>query len=163
MQRCRCAGSAAPQTPATPKSAPPCSCRPRPPCSRSLSAHDDDLEQSLRLVRDAATAAALRGLAAKLERLEDALLSQMDVPPSIPVDVAAEGLGFSTDVALAPGTTLAVHLVLPPVQHVIGRAVVSRCAVDPAAPERYAVGVTLTPFDAAAARRLTRYVIRSRD
>lgn len=120
---------------------------------------DEELRRAAAALPDHRVLDALRALDAKLSVLEEAIFAAVPTPSSGPVTVSADGVGFTASEALAVGSRLAVHLVLPVAQHVIGLGCVRRCVVEQ---QGYGIGVELLGLDAQAARRLTRYAIGGR-
>jgi hypothetical protein len=117
---------------------------------------DEEFRRSCSALADPRTVEALRALDGKLSGLEEALFSALPAPAPRAVTVSADGLGFSNGEALPVGGQLALHLVLPVSQHVVGVGRIRHCV---AGPDRFAIGVELLGLDAQSARRLTRYAI----
>lgn len=120
---------------------------------------DEELRRAMAGLPDHRVLDALRALDAKLSVLEEAIFATLPTPAPCPVTVSADGVGFNADEALPVGSRLALHLVLPVAQHVIGLGCVRHCIADQ---QGYGIGVELLGLDAQAARRLTRYAIGGR-
>lgn len=118
---------------------------------------EDAFAAALNAVTDRATASALRALERRLTVLEQALLAESAQPPARSLEVSADGVGFDAAEPLAAESTLGMHLLLPPVSHLILKARVTHCAELTA--ERWRVGAVFVDLDDAAARRLTRFAI----
>lgn len=123
---------------------------------------DAELQRACAALSDPTIASALRALEGKVAVLEQAVLGQAPVPELQPATLSADGIGFTASRALAPGTWLALHLVLPPSDHVLCRAQVTRCRTARAGGHQ--IGAEFRELSASVARRLTRFAIgRGRD
>ncbi|HEX7035960.1 MAG TPA: PilZ domain-containing protein [Pseudomonadales bacterium] len=120
---------------------------------------DEELRRTTAALPDHRVLDALRALDAKVSVLEEAIFATVPTPAPAPVTLSADGVGFTAAEALAIGSRVAVHLVLPVAQHVIGLGCVRHCSAEP---QGYGIGVELLELDAQAARRLTRYAIGGR-
>ena len=123
---------------------------------------DEHFQSAAGSVTDSRVAEALRALDGKLEVLEEALLAQAPVPPPAPLDLSADGLAFEAPEALAEGSWIAVHVVLPTAYHLVGLAQVSHCAAPHGDATGYRIGAGFHGLEDPVARRLTRFAI-SRD
>jgi hypothetical protein len=124
-----------------------------------LSDLESEANQTISGIRDTAVASALALMNRRVSLLQEALLGSLQIPAPVALDLSAEGLGFRNAVALASGSWLGIHLVLPDGSHLICAGHVNHCHPDG---DEYAVGVSLAQLDEAASRRLTRYVISSK-
>jgi len=118
-----------------------------------------ETSQAISGIKDAAVASALTLMNRRVSLLQDALLGSLTIPDPVALDLSAEGLGFRTASALASGSWLGLHLVLPGGSHLICAGRVNHCQPDG---DEYAIGVSLTQLDDASARHLTRYVISNK-
>lgn len=118
------------------------------------------IERALGALDDRSTAEALRALADKVSLVADAVLAGIPVPPARLLTLSAEGIGFVDGQPVDQGSTIAVHLILPPGRHVVCAAEVTRCV---AADADWRIGASFLDLDTATARALTRFTIQRSD
>lgn len=120
---------------------------------------DTELDHVLHNISDSSINGALRLLDRKLDLICEAQQVNAAIPPNKNVELSADGIGFEANEPLPVGSWMGIHLVLPTAYHLLSNAQVGHCE---ARVETFWVGTEFSDLEPPTAKKLTRFVVRSK-